>query len=78
MMGHVSEEQLVLFASGDVPAAKRQSIADHVQICPQCQRVLAEFREIQNFIAGSLADPELCDLIQVRERVTAKVRRRDR
>lgn len=77
MMQHVSEEQLALYAGGDLPEVENAAVARHVENCGECQRVIGEYREAQGFVAASLKDPELDDLVQVRESVTARLKRRD-
>jgi cell division septation protein DedD len=76
MMEHIADEQLSLYAAGDLAAAERQLVAVHVEACSDCRNTVAEFREMHRFVSESLSDPETEDLLQVREGVAEKLQRR--
>ncbi len=72
-MEHIREEQLALYAGGDLLPEENSAIAAHVQGCGQCQTVLAEFHEARSFVTSSLQDPEASQLSEVRTRLLEKL-----
>lgn len=76
MMEHIREEQLALYATGDLAAKDASVVAAHMQDCETCQAAIAGFREVQGFVAAALIDPAADELFEVRERVSAKLRER--
>jgi anti-sigma factor RsiW len=70
---HVREEQLALYARGDLPSRESKAVAAHLQDCGQCQDILAEFHEVQSFVIRSLQDPDASDLSEVRRNLTANL-----
>jgi putative transcriptional regulator len=44
---HPNKELLVNFVAGDVPAGIAAAIAIHNQMCPKCQKIVAEITELQ-------------------------------
>jgi anti-sigma factor RsiW len=78
MMEHVREEQLALYASGDLAPREDSALGAHLRSCRQCQRVLADFRNTRSFIESSLRDPEPEDLTQLRDRIATRLQQRSR
>lgn len=78
MMEHIREEQLALYAIGDLAPNETSAIAAHVQDCEACQAAVAGFREIQSFVTSALMDPAPDELIEVREGIRMKLRERRR
>jgi anti-sigma factor RsiW len=76
MMEHICEEQLALYAAGDLAPDETNTVAGHVQHCQICHAVVAGFRETQSFLASSLIDPPADELSVVRERIRLKLRQR--
>jgi hypothetical protein len=70
---HIREEQLALYAWGDLAPQSYRAVADHLQTCDQCQRLLSEFQKTRSFIATSLQNPEANELSEVRTWLTAKL-----
>jgi anti-sigma factor RsiW len=71
---HVREEQLALYARGDLPSWESKAVTTHLQGCSQCQKALTEFYEIQNFVTRSLQDPGTSELSKVRIALAASLR----
>ena len=74
MLKHATEEQMALYAAGDLAPNESASIAAHLENCEQCQSACQEFARCQQFMAAALLDPELDDLLQVRERTLASLK----
>lgn len=74
MKEHACEEQLALFATGDLATDEQGTVAAHVGACAECRNTAAGFREMQGFISSGLIDPAAAELVEVRERVVAKLR----
>lgn len=73
MTEHIHEEQLALYAWGDLPSQESSTLAAHLADCGQCQKVLAEFHQARNFVAASLQNPGENELSEVRRHLTAKL-----
>jgi anti-sigma factor RsiW len=73
MSKHVSEDRLALYLSGDLPVREANGVADHLRNCADCQASLTAFEEMRNLLGCSQAEPELCDLYEVRQRVTSQL-----
>jgi hypothetical protein len=69
MTEHIREEQLALYAGGDLPHRESSAVAAHVQDCPECHQALAEFYDTQNFLTGALQNPTAGELSEVRKRL---------
>ena len=76
MMEHVREEQLALYAWGDLPPQESRAVTAHLQDCGQCQKVLAEFHETRSFVTVSLQNPDASELSEVHTRLAAKLQPR--
>lgn len=72
-MKHLSDEQLALYAWGDSEPQEQRAMADHLQDCGQCWKLLSELEEARRFITTSLQNPEQCELAEVRTRLTARL-----
>jgi hypothetical protein len=70
---HVREEQLALYAWGDLPPQENSAVASHVGSCGQCQKVLAEFHEARSFVISALQNPGANELSEMRTRLTASL-----
>ncbi|MBV8550073.1 MAG: zf-HC2 domain-containing protein [Acidobacteriaceae bacterium] len=75
-MKHVREEQLALYAGGDLASEEANTVATHLAGCPACRGALAEFRDAQAFFCSSAREPEAGELYDVRQRLVAKLERR--
>lgn len=73
MMEHIGEEQLALYATGDLAPKETSAVAAHVQDCETCREAVAGFRETQGFVVSALVDPAVEELVAVRERVSARL-----
>lgn len=73
MTGHIGEEQLALYAFGDVAAEEGVAIEAHVECCAECQGVLEQFRLTREFVGSALQDPALDDLVAVRAGIRTKL-----
>ena len=73
MMEHIREEQLALYATGDLAPNETSAVATHVRSCETCQGTVSVFRERQGFITSALIDPAADELLEVRERVAVKL-----
>ncbi len=78
MMEHIGEERLALYATGDLTANETSAIASHVRDCESCQATVVGLHDAQSFVASALIDPSVDELAEVRERVSAKLRKRRR
>jgi hypothetical protein len=76
MSEHIREEQIALYATGDLAAGEAIAVAAHVQDCQLCRAALAGFRETQSFVVASLIDPSGDELSEVREGIRMKLRQR--
>lgn len=75
-MEHIREEQLALFATGDLALNETSATAAHVQACETCQALVAGFRDVQDFVSSALLDPPADELVEVRDRMRMKLRAR--
>lgn len=73
-MKHPSEEQLSLYAWGDLHPQDHHAITGHLRDCGQCRKLLSEFEEAQRLITASLQNPTESELSEVRTRLTARLR----
>jgi len=78
MTEHIREEQLALYAWGDLSLQESSAVTAHLQDCARCQKVLAEFHEARSFVTASVQNPEQNELSEVRRRLTAKLQPRRR
>ena len=69
MKEHIAEEQLALYAAGDLAAEEQRAVAAHVEDCADCRNTATEFRQTRTFLSESLSDPDAADLFVVRESV---------
>ncbi len=76
MMEHIREEQLALYATGDLAPHVEGSVAAHVRSCESCRAIVIGFRDAQSFVASALMDPSANELADVRERVNARLQER--
>ncbi|MBV9036484.1 MAG: hypothetical protein JO182_18490 [Acidobacteriaceae bacterium] len=73
MIEHVREEQLALYAWGDLPPQESSAVTTHLADCDQCQKVLAELHQARNFVTTSLQNPGEGEVSEVRRRLTTKL-----
>ena len=76
MMEHIHEEQLALYATGDLAPGIEAAVAAHVQGCESCQATVAGFRATQSLLVSALIEPAADELVEVRERVSTRLRER--
>lgn len=62
MTAHTSEEQLSLYAAGDLDADTSAKIAAHVSGCESCRAQVDQFRDTLRLIASSFTGPSAEDL----------------
>ena len=62
MTAHTSEEQLSLYAAGDLDAVTSAKIAAHVSGCESCRAQVDQFRDTLRLIASSFPEPSAEDL----------------
>ena len=74
-MEHIREEQLALYAGGDLSSQENNAVATHLRGCAECQQVLAEFQETRGFVVSALQNPEIGELAEVRRRLAAELSR---
>ena len=74
MSGHVSENRLALYASGDLPVSEAARVAGHLRDCMQCRGALGAFEEARSFLIASAGDPDPRDLHEIRQRVASRLR----
>ena len=72
-MRHICEEQLALYAWGDLPSQESSVITSHLQDCDSCRKALAKFQEMRGFIAASVHNPEADELSEVHTRLIAEL-----
>jgi hypothetical protein len=48
----VSQEEVMAFLDGELPAAQAQSVSDHLKNCPNCSTLVSQLGEIQHQLAG--------------------------
>lgn len=75
-MEHIREEQLALYAAGDLAPHDKSATAAHVQNCGTCQAIVAGFHEVQDFVSSALLDPAADELMEVRDGIRIKLRER--
>jgi hypothetical protein len=72
MSGHLSQEQLALYAGEDLALQERD--AEHLNACLLCQTALAELRSTREILlTASLPEPTELDLLSVRRGLTRRV-----
>jgi hypothetical protein len=76
MNGHVSEEVLALYVSGDLPHDQNTVIGEHLSSCGQCRTSLSEFNQAQSLLTEAFREPVRDDLAELRQRITDRVRSR--
>ncbi|HEY7306965.1 MAG TPA: hypothetical protein VH601_22755 [Bryobacteraceae bacterium] len=74
MKEHIREEQIALYAAGDLAAHEAIAVSAHIQDCELCRAALAGFQETQSFVFSSLIDPSADELSEVREGIRMKLR----
>lgn len=62
MTAHTSEEQLSLYAAGDLDAAAADTVLQHVSACKSCRAQLDEFRDTLRVLASSFTESSAEDL----------------
>ncbi len=67
------EHQIALDAGGDLEPDEARRLHEHLEVCPDCRRLVDEMRENQQAL-GALGEEELA-LGSVRERVLARIDR---
>lgn len=75
-MNHISEEQLALYAGGDLARSEADAVAQHLRSCACCETRLAEFRESGAVLESAFGEPSEEDLFEVRERVVNRLHKR--
>jgi hypothetical protein len=73
MTQHIHEDQLALYATGDLAPGIEDRVAAHVHGCESCQATVAGFRDAQSLVLSTLIDPGADELAEVRERVSASL-----
>lgn len=76
MMEHIREEQLALYATGDLAPNDATAVASHAQDCEACQATLARFRETQALVTSALLDPAADELFEVRAGIRMRLQKR--
>jgi hypothetical protein len=76
MNGHVSEEVLALYVSGDLPHDQNTVIGEHLSSCGQCRTSLSEFNQAHSLLAEAFREPVWDDLTELRQRIAGRVRAR--
>lgn len=74
-MGHIREEQLALYAFGDLADCE---VAAHVSGCVECQKTVDEFRESGRWLGAAFKEPKVEDLLEVRAAVLGRVKEKER
>ena len=75
MTAHTSEEQLSLYAAGDLDADTSAKIAAHVSGCESCRAQVDQFRDTLRLIASSFTGPSAEDLSTFRAGVLEQLHR---
>lgn len=68
---HCGLKRLIAYRQGTLPAAERETVQEHLSLCPRCTQVLLELRDFEAATAGAGTGPES----QRREAWDALVRR---
>jgi hypothetical protein len=55
---HVGMKRLIAFREGTLAAADRESVEEHLSLCPRCTRLLRELRDFAAAAASGEAGPE--------------------
>ena len=55
---HVGVKRLIAYREGTLPAAERESVQEHLSLCPRCTALLLEMRDFEAAAAGIDAGPE--------------------
>lgn len=72
--GHISEEHLALYLTGDVAVADSRAIRAHVEECAACRETVEEFERTRELLRGAWEEIAEEDLQDVRAGVMARVR----
>jgi anti-sigma factor RsiW len=55
---HVGLKKLLAYRVGELAAAEREAVQEHLSLCARCSRLLLELREFDSAVAGGEAGPE--------------------
>jgi hypothetical protein len=55
---HSGLDRLIAYREGTLPAAERESVQEHLSLCPSCTRLLLELRDFEADAAADDAGPE--------------------
>jgi anti-sigma factor RsiW len=69
----VSEEQLALYASGDLDCSQSAAVSTHLAVCRGCRSTLADLQLSAKLFAESFADPATEDLLYVRAALNTRL-----
>jgi hypothetical protein len=76
MRTHLTQEELALYSTRDLPATEMKQAADHVERCPSCADALKGFEAFNLLLTETAAEPSEADLREVRGRVLQRLRKR--
>jgi hypothetical protein len=79
-LDHCSEEQLLLFADGELPDESAVSIESHLRVCRPCRIRLEEMKETLDAVgdAAAKAYPGPAQTARIRGNLLARIRERER
>lgn len=55
---HVGLKRLIAYRQGTLPAAERETVQEHLSLCPRCTRLLLELRDFETAAASGETGPE--------------------
>ncbi len=76
MSAHVTENQLALYAGGDLDPVEAGAVAAHLGECEACRASLAAFEQLETLLKMSFAEPEADELSAVRRKIREKLSRK--
>jgi len=76
MNGHISEEMLALYLSGDLPQGQSGEVGEHLSGCGECRASLSEFNQAQSLLKETFREPAWEDLVDLRQSVANRLRTR--
>ena len=56
----IEQEELMAYLDGELPADQATEVLSHMELCPECQTFVAEFRGVsQELMAWEVESPEV-------------------
>lgn len=74
-MTHISDEQLALYAGGDLTREETGAVEEHLRDCAECQALLADLRDSRAVLLECLREPAADELRSVRHRVVQRLQK---